>query len=160
MARLHLRPRAVTFAASAIAALLLAAGACHDRTLDEDPDASTEPVCLWLISPEGCRADGTCSLLQDDANRRNPTACLCITQDEYDALGDRLDRVGWPEAGTLLDEFNEAAFEECKRISELEGFVTDECRDYYETGRWLKDIYPARDDWANGKPPGFSCDER
>ncbi|MCX4242031.1 hypothetical protein [Paraliomyxa miuraensis] len=148
--------------AAALGASLLTTGTsctCSDRTTGDDPRGLTEPACLWLISPRGFRADGSSSLLQDDANHRNPTACLCITQEEYDALGDRLDRVGWPEEGTLLEEFNEVAYDECKRISELQGFVDDECLDYYQHGTWLKDIYFARGDWANGKPPEFSCHE-
>lgn len=160
MARLHVHPRAVTLAAVFGAAMLVAGScSCSDRVVGDEPQGYGEPVCLWLISPEGCRLDGSCSLLQDDANGRNPTACLCITQEEYDALGERLSRVGWPEEGTLLEEFNEVAYEECQRISQLEGFVEDECLEYYETGRWLKDIYPARGDMANGAPLGFTCYE-
>jgi hypothetical protein len=159
MARLPLHPRAVILVAAVGTATLAGSCSCSDRVLDDDPQARTEPVCVWLISPEGCRADGRCSLLQDDANHRNPTACLCITDEEYDTLGERLSRVGWPEEGTLFEEFNEVAYEECQRISQLEGFVDDECLAYYEGGVWLKDIYPARGDWANGKPPGFTCSE-
>ncbi|MEM9454723.1 MAG: hypothetical protein AAGF11_11125 [Myxococcota bacterium] len=86
--------------------------------------------------------------------------CLCITEEEYDALGERLSRVGWPEEGTLLEEFNELAYDECKRLAALTvGAVDDECLDYYQAGRWLKDIYFARGGWENGKPPGFSCIE-
>jgi hypothetical protein len=160
MARLHVHPRAVIVAAVAGAAMLVAGSCtCSDRVVGDEPQGYGEPVCLWLISPRGFRADGTSSLLQDEANHRNPTACLCITQEEYDALGERLSRVGWPEEGTLLEEFNEVAYDECKRISALEGFIDDECLEYYETGEWLKDIYPARGDMANGKPPGFTCYE-
>ncbi|MEM9459278.1 MAG: hypothetical protein AAGF11_34180 [Myxococcota bacterium] len=85
--------------------------------------------------------------------------CLCITQEDFDGLGDRLSRVEFPEPGTLLEEFNERAYEECKRLSAIDedAFVDDECRDYYEAGEWLKDIYFARGDWANGAPPGFYC---
>lgn len=52
------------------------------------------------------------------------------------------------------------AYEECKRrAAKIEGLVDDECREYYEAGEWLKDIYFARGDWAIGTPPGFSCEE-
>ncbi|MEM9459180.1 MAG: hypothetical protein AAGF11_33690 [Myxococcota bacterium] len=37
--------------------------------------------------------------------------------------------------------------------------VDDECLDYYQEGRWLKDIYFAHGSWENGKPPGFTCIE-
>ena len=40
----------------------------------------------------------------------------------------------------------------------IDDVVDDQCLDYYEHGTWLKDIYFARGDWANGKPPGFTCD--
>ncbi|MCA9709727.1 MAG: hypothetical protein KDK70_28065 [Myxococcales bacterium] len=91
---------------------------------------------------------------------RAGTVCLCLTEPEYDALGERLSRVGWPEEGTLLAEFNERAYDECKRLAGLiEGVVDDECLEYFETGRWLKDIYFARGGWENGKPPGFTCIE-
>lgn len=132
---------------------------CSDRVLGEEPADGSEPACLWLINPRGFRADGSSSLIQDHVNQRNGTVCLCITEDEYDALGERLSRVGFPESGTLLEEFNELAYEECKRLSDLDEdeFVDDECLDYYEAGEWLKDIYLARGDWANGTPPGFYC---
>ena len=63
------------------------------------------------------------------------------------------------QSGTLLEEYNELAYEECKRLASLdeEGFVDDECLAYYEAGEWLKDIYFARGDWENGVPPGFQC---
>jgi hypothetical protein len=86
--------------------------------------------------------------------------CLCITEDEYAAVGDRLERVGFPEEGTLLEEFNELGYDECKRLAALiEDAVDDECLEYYEGGIWLKDIYFASGQWANGKPPGFTCYE-
>ena len=160
MVGLHVHLRAVILAASVAAGALLAGScSCSDRVVDDDPTPRTEPVCVWLISPEGCRADGSCSLLQDEANHRNPTACLCITDEEYDALGERLSRVGFTEEGTLLGEFNEVAYEECTRVSQLEHFVDDECLEYYEAGRWLKDISFARGESADAKPPGFTCYE-
>jgi hypothetical protein len=70
------------------------------------------------------------------------------------------ERAHFPEEGTILDEFNEVAYDECKRLAALiDGVVDDECLDYYETGKWLKDIYFARGGWANAKPPGFTCYE-
>jgi hypothetical protein len=160
MAGLHVHLRTVTLAVS-LGALLVADGcSCSDRPIGDDPQGFGEPACLWLISPHAIRADGSTKMILDKANHRSGTACLCITQDEYDALGDRLERVGFPEEGTLLDEFNEVAYDECKRLAELiEDTVDDECLDYYENGTWLKDIYFARGDWANGKPPGFTCHE-
>lgn len=139
--------------------LVVGSCSCPGRPIDDALVDRAEPACVWLISPRGHRADGSSSLLQDEANRRNPTACLCLTQEEYDGLGDRLDRVGWPEEGTLLEELNELAYEECTRISELQGFIDDECLDYYQHGTWLKDVYFARDEWASGTPPGFTCDQ-
>jgi hypothetical protein len=148
--------------AASIGTASLVAGSCtcSDRTLDDDPHRLAEPACLWLISPRGTRADGTHPIIDAEEYNRAATVCLCLTQDEYDALGDRLDRVGFPEEGTLLDEYNELAYDECKRrAAQIEGLVDDECLDYYEHGTWLKDIYFARGDWANGKPPGFTCSE-
>ena len=132
---------------------------CSDRTVDEPSMDGGEPACLWLISPRGTRADGTTSLIQDYANNRNGTVCLCITEQEYEALGERSSRVGFPESGTLLEEYNELAYDECKRLASIDpdDFVDDECLDYYEAGEWLKDIYFARGDWENGVPPGFEC---
>ncbi|MCA9710223.1 MAG: hypothetical protein KDK70_30565 [Myxococcales bacterium] len=135
---------------------------CSDRVVGDEPQGYGQPACIWLINPKGFRADGSCSAILDHANYdRAGTACLCLTQEEYDGLGDRLERRGFPEPGTLLEEFNEIAYDECKRLSALDedGFVDDECLDYYQTGEWLKDIYFARGDWANGAPPGFTCYE-
>lgn len=161
MAGFHVHLRAVIRIAWFGAAMLVGGScSCQDRTIGDRPEGLTEPACLWLISPSAFRADGSTRLILDEEHRRSGTACLCITQEEYDALGDRLERVGFPEEGTLLDEFNEVAYDECKRLAGLiEGAVDDECLDYYENGTWLKDIYFARGDWANGKPPGFTCYE-
>lgn len=118
-----------------------------------------EPACLWLISPRGTRADGTHPIIDAEEHSRAATVCICLTQEEYDALGDRLERVGFPEEGTVLEEFNELAYDECdRRAAMIEGLIDDECREYYEAGEWLKDIYFARGDWANGRPPGFTCE--
>jgi hypothetical protein len=65
-----------------------------------------------------------------------------------------------PVEGTTLDEYNELAYDECKRLASLiEGAVDDECLEYYEAGTWLKDIYFATGQWANAEPPGFTCYE-
>ena len=151
----------MSLAASVVAAALLGSScSCSDRTVDDELEPRGEPACLWLISPLAYRADGSVRTILDHENDRSATVCLCLTQDEYDALGDRLERVGFPEEGTLLEEYNELAYDECKRLAALiDGVVDDECLDYYEHGTWLKDIYFARGDWANGKPPGFTCDE-
>jgi len=160
MAGLHVHLRAVILAASA-AVLLGGSCSCPDRVIDDPPQGSGEPACLWLINPRAFRADGSVDKIQDPAaGDRVGTVCLCLTEDEYDSLGDRLERVRFPEEGTPLEEFNELAYDECKRLAALiEGAVDDECLDYYENGTWLKDIYFARGDWANGAPPGFSCSE-
>lgn len=126
------------------------------RQLYADPSPLVEQEARLVYDPTRRRH----VLIVDDEHRRSGTACLCLTQEEYDALGDRLDRVGFPEEGTVLDEYNELAYDECKRLAALiDGAVDDECLDYYEQGTWLKDIYFARGDWANGAPPGFTCDE-
>jgi hypothetical protein len=133
---------------------------CSDRPVGDDLEPRAEPACLWLISPRGTRADGTRPIIDAEEYSRAATVCLCLTQEQYDALGDRLERVGFPEEGTLLEEFNELAYDECKRrAAMIEGLVDDECLDYYENGTWLKDIDFARSIYANGPPPGFTCDE-
>ena len=135
---------------------------CSDRVVGDVPQGYGEPACLWLISPKGFRADGSCSTIHDSANGgRVGTVCLCLTEEEYDTLGDRPDRVGFPERGTLLEEFNELGYDECKRLSAIDedDFVDDECLDYYLAGEWLKDIYLALEPWDDGLPPGFTCYE-
>jgi hypothetical protein len=161
MAGLHVHLRAVTLAGLVGTAMLVAAScSCSDRPVDESPEARSEPACLWLILPHGHRADGSVRVIMDYERSRSGTACLCLTEEEYDSLGDRLERARFPEEGTILEEFNELAYDECKRLAALiEGIVDDECLDYYEQGMWLKDIYFARGGYANGAPPGFTCDE-
>jgi hypothetical protein len=144
----------------AVATLLGGGCSCSERVLDEDPELRTEPACLWLISPRGTRADGTRPLIHAEEHSRSATVCLCLTQAEYDSLGPRDDRVGFPEEGTILEEYNELAYEECeRRAAQIDGLIDDECREYYEAGEWLDDIYFARGDWAIGAPPGFGCAE-
>jgi hypothetical protein len=149
--------RRLTLAVSLAAAASAADGcSCSDRGLD---DPETEPACLWLISPRGTRADGTRPIIDAKEHRRAATVCLCLTDAEYDSLGPREERVGFPEEGTLLDEFNELAYDECtRRAAQIDGLIDDECLDYYEHGTWLKDIYFAEGAWENGTPPGFSCE--
>lgn len=160
MASLHLHLRAVILAAS-LAALVAGSCSCPDRVVGDAPQGEGEPACLWLISPRAFQADGSIDTITDPAAaRRVGTVCLCITQAEYAGLGDRLDRVRFPEEGTLLEEFNELGYDECKRLASLiEGAVDDECLEYYEHGTWLEDIYFATGQWANGKPPRFACYE-
>jgi hypothetical protein len=161
MAGLHVYLRAVTILVALGVGTSVGGGcSCSDRTVDDEPRSHGEPACLWLINPVAFRADGSVRLIIDEENDRSPTVCVCLTEEEYDSLGDRLERVGFPEEGTLLDEYNELAYDECKRLAALiEGAVDDECLDYYENGTWLKDIYFARGAWANGKPSAFTCDE-
>ena len=118
-------------------------------------------IDLHLEAEAGRVPEAKILLLLDREHDRNGTVCLCLTQEEFDAMGDRLQRVGFPESGTLLEEYNELAYDECKRLAALDpdDFVDDECLDYYEAGEWLKDIYFARGDWANGAPPEFTCYE-
>src|SRR6185295_19493932 len=99
----------------ATAALVGGSCSCSDRVVDDSPQGYGEPACLWLINPRAFRADGSVrKILDPAAHVRTGTVCLCITQEEYDALGDRLERVRYPEEGTLLEEFNELAYDECK----------------------------------------------
>ena len=107
--------------------------------------------------------------------------CVCINADVYNALSDdqkaavkeaamesaALQRELWTERAKASKEkvmasgveFNEIAYEECKRLSSIDqdDFVDDECLDYYEAGEWLKDIYFSRGSYDNGAPPGFTC---
>jgi hypothetical protein len=160
MAGFHVHLRAVILAVSVATALLGGSCSCTDRIVGDTPQGHGEPACLWLISPVAFLADGSIDTIGDPAARRVGTVCLCITEEEYAALGDRLERVGFPEEGTLLEEFNELGYDECKRLAALiEGAVDDECLEYYEGGIWLKDIYFARGENAHGKPPGFRCYE-
>ncbi|MCA9704524.1 MAG: hypothetical protein KDK70_01605, partial [Myxococcales bacterium] len=129
---------------------------CGDRVVGDEPEGDEEPACLWLINPRGVHPDGREPLILDPDGGAG-TVCLCLTEEEYDGLGERLSRRGWPEPGTLLEEFNDLAYAECKRLASLEDFVDDECLAYYETGEWLKDIYWTRGNWADGAPPGFAC---
>jgi hypothetical protein len=162
MVGLHVHLRAVILAVSVTTAAVVGGScSCSDRVAGDPPQGYGEPACLWLISPDAFRADGSATPIVDPAaGGRVGTVCLCITQEEFDALGDRLERVGFPEEGTLLEELNELAYDECKRLAALiEGAVDDECLEYYEGGVWLKDISFARGESANAKPPGFACDE-
>jgi hypothetical protein len=131
---------------------------CGDRVVGDEPEGYSEPACLWLINPRGVQADGSSSLVLDPDGGAG-TVCLCLTEQEYDGLGERLSRRSWPESGTLLEEFNELAYDECKRLASLEDFVDDECLDYYQTGEWLKDIYWSEPPFDNATPPGFTCYE-
>jgi hypothetical protein len=151
----------VILAASVGAASLVGGSCtCSDRVVGDDPEGYGEPACMWLINPRAYLADGSSREIIDRENHHSPTVCVCLTQAEYDGLGDRLERVGFPEEGTLLEEYNELAYDECKRLAGLiDGAVDDECLEYYEGGKWLKDIYWARGGFANGKPPGFGCIE-
>lgn len=151
----------VALATTTVVGLYASGCSRSDFVIGETPEGYPEPACLWLIAPNGIRADGSISAIYDREQRRAGTVCLCLTQQEYDGLGDRLERVRFPEPGTLLEEYNELAYDECKRLSALDpdDFVDDECLDYYQNGTWLKDIYFSSGEWDNGAPPGLTCYE-
>jgi hypothetical protein len=158
MGGLHLYLRTLAF----VVAIVGPGCSCSDRVVGDEPQGYGQPACLWLISPRGFRADGSSSLLLDHENNdQTGTVCLCLTEQEYDSLGERSERVGFPEPGTLLEEFNELGYDECKRLSTIDedDFVDDECLDYYQAGEWLKDIHWDRGNWDRGAPPGFTCYE-
>ena len=164
MAGFHVQLRAVILAASVGAASLVGGSCtCSDRPLGDEPQGYGEPACMWLITPLAYLADGSIRTIYDREHDRGATVCLCITQEEYDSFGvpgHRTEIVRFPEEGTLLEEYNELGYDECKRLAALiEGAVDDECLEFYEGGLWLKDIYWARSIYANGKPPGFTCIE-
>ena len=164
MAGFHVQLRAVILAASVGAGSLVGGSCtCSDRTLGDEPRSYGEPACMWLIAPLAYLADGSIRTILDRENDRSPTVCLCLTQEEYDSFGvpgHRQEIVRFPEEGTLLEEYNELGYDECKRLAALiEGAVDDECLEFYEGGLWLKDIYWSRDAFENGAPPGFSCIE-
>lgn len=162
MARLHVHLRAVIVAASVSAASLVGGSCtCSDRTIGDEPQGYGESACMWLIAPRAYYADGSSRLIADPEYDRAATVCLCLSQEEYDSFGvpgHRQEIVHFPEEGTLLEEYNELGYDECKRLAALiEGAVDDECLEYYEGGLWLADIYWARSIFAIGKPPGFTC---
>jgi hypothetical protein len=161
MVGLQVNLRAVILAASVATAVLGGSCSCPDHVIGVTPQGYPEPACVWLISPNAFLADGSDEAIGDPRFGGGVgKACLCITQEEFDALGERLDRVRFPEEGTLLEEFNEVAYEECKRLAALiDDVVDDECLEYYEGGIWLKDISFARGESADAKPPGFTCYE-
>jgi len=93
MAGFHVQLRAVILAASVGAASLVGGSCtCSDRVVGDDPEGYGEPACMWLISPFAFLADGSVRMIIDRENQRNPTVCLCLSQEEYDALGERLSR--------------------------------------------------------------------
>ena len=139
-------------------ALAVASCSCGDRVVGDEIEEYGKPACLWLINPVGFYADGGRSaILNPDGGAG--IVCLCLTNEEYDGLGDRLLRRGWPDPGTLLEEFNELAYEECERLASFKDFVDNECLGYYETGEWLKDIYWSEPPFDNATPSGFTCYE-
>ena len=76
----HLYLRAVAVALAA--GLLGPSCSCSDRVVGEAPEGDGVPACLWLISPEGFRADGSTSIILDHARDRSGTVCLCQSQGE------------------------------------------------------------------------------
>jgi len=138
MDRLHLRLRSLV-------ALGLLLG-CTERGLDEDNPEEREAACMWIIAPDGHWNDGRVLYIVDEKNRRAPTVCMCMTQEEYD------DKV-------YFDELNDRAYDECKRLAAPHNFDWDECWEQYERGDWLNDVFWARGSFANGPPKGFTCDE-
>lgn len=149
--------------AASVGAVPLVGGSCtcSDRVVGDDPEGYGEPACMWLIAPRAYFADGSSRLIADPEYDRSPTVCLCLSQEEYDSFGvpgHRQEIVRFPEEGTLLEEYNELGYDECKRLAALiEGVVDDECLEFYEGGLWLEDIYWSRGAFENGAPPGFTC---
>ena len=124
-----------------IASLL---AACGDDLVDTSADSDREPACMWIVGTRGHFADGTTMLFSDEANNRAGTACLCITQDEYDSK-------------SRHDELNDLALAECERLAEPYGFEWNECQMDHDSDAWMNSVFWAKGNFDNGPPPGFSC---
>lgn len=103
---------------------------------------------MWMSGDEepvtGIFADGSKRTISDEETHHVGTACLCLTQREY-------------EMQLRHDELNEMTLQECKRLAAQHDFVSDNCEEQYEQGDWLNNVYWAEGDFASGKPADFSC---
>jgi len=66
-----------------IALGVLLGGSCAEQGLDEDDPDEREAACMWLIAPHGHWNDGRSFYISDEENRRAPTVCMCMTQEEF-----------------------------------------------------------------------------
>jgi hypothetical protein len=140
MDRFYLHVRALTIVTCAVTA-----GACSDRVATVDDEILTRPACMWIIGTDGHWSDGSLRVIYDESRGRAGTACLCLTEEEF-------------ESKTHHDQLNDLALVECERLASVHQFDWDECQQDHEAGAWLGDVFWAAGFYANGLPSGFVCE--
>ena len=126
------------------AGLLGAALGCAERLADED-SPELEPACMALPA-RGYWDDGSTKMIVDESGFV-ATVCMCMTEEEG------IEKV-------YLDEMNDRAYEECKRVEFMYwDFDWTECDELYEAGAWKYYVWFARGDSAEINRRGLTCEE-
>lgn len=145
-----IRPRALAIVAAFSGGLSLG---CADRQAEQDdefePELMAACVTVW---GDGYWDDGSSEPLINERDTTS-TVCMCMTWDEQQDI-----RFGEMELFSE-HEINTLAFDECKRVSALHAFDTDDCQVNYETGDWRPSLGFAIDEWSYRNQQGLSCDE-
>ncbi|NVB37579.1 hypothetical protein G6O69_07025 [Pseudenhygromyxa sp. WMMC2535] len=131
------------------AASLVGAGVgCAQRQLEQDPsfaDIHREPVCMVLVGTHGYWEDGTIDTINDDENGGSLSACMCMSEEEY-------------EKGERDEALADLMLEVCLGYSSYRGYDWDDCEEDRYDGEWMYFINWWDDpdfDWAYD---GTSCE--
>jgi hypothetical protein len=129
-----------------VLAVLVALAGCEERLADLDADEDlARPACA-PITGWGYFDDGTQQVIFNENTGTAGTACLCMTVDEI-------------VSGSLDDELNDLAFEECTRLVDVYsgGYDWDDCEESYLAGNWPLGVSFAEGDVAWRNIEGLTC---
>ena len=116
-----------------VALSLAAVAACGDDDTTFAPEPESKPVCMLLMGTFGYWEDGGSHQVSDLERGHVASACMCMTEDEFDSR-------------SLHDDLNDLLLDECERQSALFEFDWDECQERHDSGHWIGATYWA---WQN-----------
>ncbi|NVB37073.1 hypothetical protein G6O69_04470 [Pseudenhygromyxa sp. WMMC2535] len=121
----------------------LALSGCAERQLEDEAD-DRERACMLMAGGRVYWEDGQSRVIVD-ASGRSATACLCLTEEEF-------------ETQSRHDELNERLYERCEALAATFEADSNDCLEHYEAGTWLPGVWWARDElsWMGEDSP--PCD--
>lgn len=142
MDRFHLHVHALILALGLGLSALIPA--CADESIEIPERLRGAPTCAWVIDSWGHFEDGSVRMILDEPRSINGAACLCLTTDQY-------------ETKARFDELNDMALEVCEQLAAQHDFAWDECREDYESGRWLEFVFRGERNHNRAEAEALGC---
>ena len=127
-------------------AVCVAGIGCAEDTTQIPEELRGDPYCMLIVGTYGHLEDGSNELILDYEREIVAAGCVCSNPENI-------------ESGERDEELNEAAFAVCQDQAAARGFVSDECREHYESGQWTGSISrcDAGSDCAQVPSPDLGC---